>query len=79
MVTQENTEAEATIYGWANEKRGNWSHNQERGEEQMDSANNAAGRSCGRTAKNTQDCIKGCLSAPLVKSYQPGSTPGYRE
>jgi len=79
MVTQENTETEATIYGWANEKRGNWSHNQEKGEEKMDSANNAAGRSCGRTSKNTQDCIRGCLSAPLVKSYQPGSTPGYWE
>ena len=78
MLTQENSEAEATFFGWANEKRGDWTHKQEEGERQMDDANNAAGRACGKTAKSKPDCVKGCLNAPLTQSYQSGSTPPYQ-
>ena len=77
MMTRENGELVASILGWANEKRGDWFHNQERGERQMDDYNNAMGRLCGRTATSTQDCADRCLKAPLIKSYQRGSTPGY--
>lgn len=76
-MTQENSRAEAVALGWVNEKRGDWTHNQESGEKQMDDHNNEAGRSCGTKANSKQDCVKGCLNAPLIQSYKPGSTPEY--
>lgn len=76
MMTQENSEAEAAFLGWANEKRGDWTHGQEKGEREMDDANNAAGRVCGTMANSRQDCVNSCLNAPLTQSYPAGST-GY--
>jgi RHS repeat-associated protein len=77
MMTRENSEGEAALLGWVNEVRGDWLHDQERGERQMDEHNNAAGRMCGRTAGSTQDCQDRCLKAPLIQSYQGGSSSPY--
>jgi hypothetical protein len=77
MVSRENSGAEAAALGWLNEKRGDYTHNQECGERQMDDRNNETGRNLGQTATSTQDCQNSCLSAPLTQSYQSGSTPGY--
>ena len=76
MMTQENSEVEAAFFGWANEKYRDWTDGQEIGERRMDDANNAVGRVCGTMAKSKQDCVSGCLNAPLIQSYTPRST-GY--
>ncbi len=77
MVSRENSAAEASMLGWLNEKRGDYTHNQERGERAMDENNNAKGRACGKTATSTQDCANKCLAANLTKLYEGGSTKGY--
>jgi len=80
MLTRENSEFEARILGWANEKRGDWSHNQEEGERQADEANNKCGRGFGQTANSTQDCEQSCGNATrngTLQTYQQGTTPRY--
>jgi RHS repeat-associated protein len=80
MMAGEDGNAVASFLGWANEKRGDWTHNQERGEREMDDYNNAQGRQCAKSAKSTQDCQQSCMSAVTsgnLKTYQSGSTPGY--
>lgn len=70
----------AEFFGLANEIRGNWTHNQEIGERNMDDANNAFGRRCGGSAKNDEDCRNSCFNAAIggdLTTYQSGTTPGY--
>ncbi len=81
MLARENSPFEASVWGWANEKRGDWTHNQEMGEKEMDNFNNAYGRQCAKGAKSTQDCQRGCMDAVTsgnIKTYMSGSTPSYR-
>jgi RHS repeat-associated protein len=80
MMAQENSNAEAEFFGWANEKRGDWFHNQEIGEREMDDFNNAFGRQCAKASKSKTDCQQKCLKAAnsgRLKTYMPGTTPGY--
>jgi len=81
MMTRENSEFEARVFGWMNEKLRNIASQQERGEEHMDNNNNAIGRECGRTAQSTGDCSSGCMNAlvngRLINSYRPGWTRPY--
>jgi hypothetical protein len=80
MMAREDGYAVANLLGWANEKRGDWTHNQERGEREMDDYNNAKGRQCSKNSNNTADCQQKCMSALTngdLKTYQAGSTPGY--
>jgi hypothetical protein len=80
MMAREDTSLVASAFGWANEKRGDWFHNQERGEREMDDFNNAYGRQCAKGSKNTQDCQQKCLGAVnsgSLKTYTSGTTPGY--
>jgi hypothetical protein len=39
MMAREDTSAAASAFGWANEKWGDWFHNQERGEREMGGGN----------------------------------------
>jgi RHS repeat-associated protein len=80
MLTRENSSFEASILGWANEKKGDWFHNQEEGERQADDANNKCGREFGQAAKSTQDCEQSCGNAArngTLQTYQQGTTPKY--
>lgn len=80
MLARENSEFEARILGWANEKRGDWSHNQEEGEREADEANNKCGRGFGQTANSTQDCEQSCGNAArngTLQTYHQGTTPHY--
>lgn len=80
MLTQENSEFEAQILGWANEKRGDWFHNQEEGEREADERNNACGRGFGGTASSTQDCEQSCGNATrngTLQTYQQGAMSRY--
>jgi RHS repeat-associated protein len=82
MMSRENSTFESRLFGWANEKRGDWFHNQERGEREMDDFNNAYGRQCAQESKSTTDCQQSCLSAAnsgKLKTYVPGTTSGYAE
>jgi len=77
LMAKENGQGPAIAFGWANEKYGDWAHNQEQGERAMDNSNNACGRNF---AKNKQDCKNSCLAAAqngTLKTYQSGSSPGY--
>jgi RHS repeat-associated protein len=79
-TARENTAAAAQCLAWANEKKGDWTHNQERGERSMDDHNNAVGIGFGGTAKSTQDCRNACMGTArsgVLKTYESGSTPGY--
>ncbi len=79
-MARENTAPLAQCGGWANEKKGDWTHNQQSGEREMDDHNNAAGVKFGETAKSYQACYASCMSAVSsgdLKTYQPGTTPGY--
>ena len=79
-MARENTGAAAQCLGWANEKRGDWLHNQQRGERQMDDFNNSMGFYFGRTAQSYQACQAACIGAATsggLRTYQPGTTPGY--
>lgn len=80
MMARENGSTVASLLGWAHEKRGDLTRNQDRGEREMDDYNNAIGRQCSKDSKNTQDCQQKCMSAVTngdLKTYQTGSTPGY--
>jgi len=80
MTAQENSNFEAEFLGWVNEKRGDWFHNQELGEREMDDFNNAFGRQCAKGSKTKTDCQQKCLNAAnsgRLKTYTPGTTPGY--
>jgi hypothetical protein len=80
MMAREDTSDAASAFGWANEKWGDWFHNQERGEREMDDFNNAYGRQCAKGSKSTQDCQQKCLGAVnsgSLKTYTSGTTPGY--
>ena len=80
MMAREDSSAAASVFGWVNEKRGDWTHNQERGEREMDNFNNAHGRQCAKDSKDTKDCQQKCLNAATsggLKTYQSGTTPGY--
>lgn len=79
-MARENTAAVAQCFGWANEKRGDWLRNQERGERQMDDFNNSRGFQFGRNAQSYQSCRSSCMGAATLdglKTYAPGTTPGY--
>jgi hypothetical protein len=76
-MAKENGQGFAELFGWANEKWGDWFHNQQQGERRMDDSNNACGRDF---ARNNQDCRNSCVAAVQsggLKTYQSGSTPGY--
>lgn len=80
MMTRENGNLAASVFGWANEKRGDLTHNQECGKRQMDDFNNAYGRQIGRNAQSTQDCQQKCMNAETsgyLKTYTAHTTPGY--
>lgn len=80
MMTREDGSFAASILGWANEKRGDWTHNQECGERQMDDFNNAYGRQLGKSAQSTQNCQQRCMNAVTsgnLKTYTSHTTPGY--
>ena len=80
MMAREDGLFAAKTFGWANEKKGDWMYNQERGEREMDDFNNAYGRQCGKDAKDTKDCQQKCMSAVNsgnLKTYNSGTTPGY--
>ena len=80
MMAREDGNITAWFLGWANEKRGDWTHNQERGEREMDDFNNLYGRKCGKNAKDTKDCQDRCMNAlknGKLKTYQGGTTQGY--
>ena len=79
-MTRENGSLIAQCLGWANEKGGDWLHNQQTGERAMDDHNNAAGVAFGGTATSTQDCRNNCMGAAkagALRTYSAGSTPGY--
>ena len=79
-MARENTAPAAQCLGWANEKRGDWTHNQQSGERQMDDFNNAAGVNFGRNAQSYPACRAACMGAATsggLRTYQPGTTPGY--
>ena len=79
-MARENTAAVAQCFGWANENRGDWLRNQERGERQMDDFNNSRGFQFGRNAQSYQSCRSSCMGAATLdglKTYAPGTTPGY--
>ena len=81
MMAREDGDITARLLGWGNEKRGDWTHNQERGEREMDDFNNARGRQCGKDANTTKDCQNSCMNAVSrgdLKTYDSGTTPGYR-
>lgn len=80
MMTQENGGFTAQLLGWANEKRGDWTHNQQCGERKMDDSNNATGRDFGKSASSTSDCTSQCLNATTggsLVTYTSDTTPGY--
>lgn len=80
MLTRENSQFEARIFGWANEKRGDWLHNQEEGERESDERNNTCGQGFGQTANSTQDCEHSCGNAArngTLQTYRQGTTPRY--
>ena len=79
-MTRENSETAAQCLGWANEKRGDWWRNQEKGERQMDDFNNSAGFRFGRTAQSYQACKNSCINAATtggLRTYTPRTSPGY--
>ncbi len=77
MMTQENGSFLAQLLGDANEKRGDWMHNQESGEKCMDQNNNSKGRDFGRGGGNcSQQCAAAAGNGGLT-TYTSGSTPGY--
>lgn len=79
-MARENTAPVAQCLGWANEKRGDWTHNQQAGERQMDDFNNAVGVKFGRSAQSAQECRAACMGAAMsggLRTYQPDTTPGY--
>ena len=61
-MARENTAPVAQCLGWANEKKGDWTHNQQAGERQMDDFNNAVGVNFGRSAQSTQACRAACMT-----------------
>ena len=56
-------ETTAALYGLANEKAGDWFHNQPKEDRKMDDFNNAAGCGFGKSAKNPADCAEKCKEA----------------
>jgi RHS repeat-associated protein len=76
VMAQENGQISSEFLGWANEKKGDWLHNQPEGERLMDDFNNACGRGF---AESGQDCRSSCLGAAQSGGLQkqPDSTPGY--
>lgn len=79
-MTQENGILSAWLFGETNEMRGDWFHNQERGERCMDENNNAAGAGFGDNANSTADCQNSCMNAAtngILETYTSGTTPGY--
>lgn len=79
-MARENTVPVAQCLGWANEKKRDWTHNQQRGERNMDDHNNSLGFGFGKTAKSTQDCRNACMNAVRsgqTQTYRSGSTSGY--
>jgi hypothetical protein len=80
MMAREDSSFSASVFGWANEKRGDWFHNQESGERAMDDFNNAYGQQCAKGSKSTQDCQQKCMNAVNsgnLKTYTSGTTSGY--
>jgi len=80
MTARENGDLAARIFGWANEKKGDWLESQERGEREMDDFNNLYGRQCAQGSKSTQDCQQKCMEAAnggKLKTYNSGTTRGY--
>ena len=79
MLARENTNMEAVILGWANEKRGDWK-NQPTGERKMDDFNNKCGRELAPYANSTDECIEFCnqelVGGGLIVD-DVGGTPGY--
>jgi uncharacterized protein RhaS with RHS repeats len=79
-MARENGQIVSEILGWANEVRGNLTHNQEIGENLMDNFNNAYGRKCATNADGFQDCSKRCLEATAqgdLGTYESGTSRGY--
>ncbi len=80
MMTMENGEPLTDLFGWANEKRGDWTHNQQEGERVMDDINNEYGRKCGKDDLDAPSCAQRCYDAATngqLKTYTDGTTPGY--
>ncbi len=80
-MARENGHVAAQCLGWANEKRGDLWRNQEEGERQMDDFNNAVGFGFGQSAHSYQSCQNLCMNAATsggLKTYTPGTSPGYR-
>ena len=81
MMTRENSEFEARLFGWMNEKQGDWFRSQQRGERDMDDNNNGVGRDCGCSAQSTGDCqsrwMKALVDGRLINSYRPGWSRPY--
>ncbi|MHB8882686.1 MAG: RHS repeat domain-containing protein [Thermodesulfovibrionales bacterium] len=80
MMTKEIGVLSAQLFGWANEKRGDWSHNQECGERAMDDFNNQKGRDIGLLTNSNSDCSTQCLNAAnrgYLQTYTSGTTSGY--
>ena len=76
-MTKENGAAAAELFGWSNEKRGDWTHNQQCGERAMDDFNNQVGKDIGLSSS---DCASQCMNVANegnLKTYTPGTTPGY--
>ncbi|MBU1043189.1 MAG: RHS repeat-associated core domain-containing protein [Candidatus Omnitrophica bacterium] len=79
-MARENGQMTSQFLGWANEKKGDWTHNQERGERAMDDFNNEYGRDCAKSSQSKQDCQQKCLKATRsdsLKTYKSGTTRGY--
>ena len=80
MMTKENGVVAAESFGWANEKRRDWTHNQQCGERSMDDFNNQKGRDIGLLSSSSSACANQCMNAANrgeLKTYTSGTTLGY--
>jgi len=62
MMTRENTRVMSALSGWANEKKGDWTHNQNPKERAMDDWSNSCGNKSGESASSDQDCKDDCMN-----------------
>lgn len=77
MMTQENGNFLSQLLGDLNEKRGDWTHNQQSGEKCMDQANNKTGRDFGKGGGNCAQQCMGAATGGGLTTYPSGTTPGY--
>ncbi|MCA1791646.1 MAG: hypothetical protein LC667_17880, partial [Thioalkalivibrio sp.] len=75
-AARENGQAIAEFLGWANERKGDWEHKQDRREREMDEHNNSCGRQLGDGAASKRQCERGCRLALDYGILRPFLGPG---